>query len=198
MFARREKPGLLHRIRLFLFPPGGLKRAWTYIWHRTKRISATPYAIAAGFAAGAFISFTPFIGFHFILAGILAWFLRGSILASALGTAVGNPLTFPFIWWATYNLGGLMLGYDLKSEITIDLPHGFGMMLLTHPGEALHIFWEVMSPIILPMLAGALPLGSITGLATYLLVYKAVAEYQERRRMRLAARRQQLQGQAAE
>ncbi len=198
MFARREKPGLLHRIRLFLFPPGGLKRAWTYIWHRTKRISATPYAIAAGFAAGAFISFTPFIGFHFILAGILAWFLRGSILASALGTAVGNPLTFPFIWWATYNLGGLMLGYDLKSEITIDLPHGFGMMLLTQPGEALRLFWEVMSPIILPMLVGALPLGGITGLAFYLLVYKGVAEYQERRRARLAARRRQLQSQAAE
>ena len=198
MFARRQKPGLLRRIWLFLFPPGGLRRAWTYIWHRTKRISATPYAIAAGFAAGAFVSFTPFIGFHFILAGLLAWFLRGSILASALGTVVGNPLTFPFIWWGTYNLGGLMLGYDLKSEITIDLPHGFGMMLLTQPGEALSLFWEVMSPIILPMMVGALPLGSIAGLAFYFLVYKAVAEYQERRRARLAARRRQLQSQAAE
>ena len=198
MFARREEPGLLQRIRLFLFPPGGLRRAWMYIWHRTKRISASPHAIAAGFAAGAFVSFTPFIGFHFILAGILAWFLRGSILASALGTAVGNPLTFPFIWWATYNLGGLILGYDLKSEITINLPHGFGMMLFTHPAEFFHVFWEVMSPIILPMLVGALPLGGAVGLGFYFLVRKAVREYQERRRARLAERRRQLKGQAAE
>ena len=198
MFARREKPGLLRRVWLFIFPPGGLKRAWTYVWHRTKRISATPHAIAAGFAAGAFVSCTPFIGFHFILAGILAWFLRGSILASALGTAVGNPLTFPFIWWATYNLGGLILGYDLKSEITIDLPHGFGMMLFTRPGEFFSMFWEAMSPLIVPMLVGSLPIGLPLGAGFYFLVRKAVSEYQERRRARLAARRRQLQGQAAE
>ncbi len=198
MFARREKPGILQRIRLFLFPPGGLRRAWTYIWHRTKRIAATPYAIAAGFAAGAFVSFTPFIGFHFILAGILAWVLRGSILASALGTAVGNPLTFPFIWWATYNLGGLILGYDLKSEITIDLPQGFWMMLFTQPAEFFHMFWEALGPILLPMLVGSLPIGGAFGIVIYFLVYKAVARYQERRRERLELRRRQLQGQAAE
>ncbi len=169
-----------------------------YIWHRTKRISATPYAIAAGFAAGAFVSFTPFIGFHFILAGILAWILRGSILASALGTAVGNPLTFPFIWWATYNLGGLILGYDLKSEISIDLPHGFWMMLFTQPGTFFHMFWEALGPILLPMLVGAIPIGGAVGIGLYFLVYKAVARYQERRRERLDTRRRHLQGQAAE
>ena len=198
MFARREKLNILQRVRLFLFPPGGVHRAWMYIWHRTKRIAATPHAIAAGFAAGAFVSFTPFIGFHFILAGILAWLLRGSILASALGTAVGNPLTFPFIWWATYNLGGLMLGYDLKSEITIDLPQGFWMMLFTQPSEFFHMFWEALGPILLPMLAGALPIGGLFGIGVYFLVLKAVTRYQQRRRTRLQTRRRQLQGHAAE
>ncbi len=198
MFARRKKPGLLRRVWRFLFPPGGLRRAWAYVWHRTKRISATPYAIAVGFAAGAFVSITPFIGFHFILAGTLAWLLRGSILASALGTGVGNPLTFPFIWWATYNLGGLLLGYDLKSEITIDLPHGFWMWLFTDPGHFAKVFWEVMGPIIVPMSVGALPIGGLVGLAVYFLVYQTVASYQQRRRERLEARRRELQGQAAE
>ncbi len=198
MFARREKPGLLRRVRLFLFPPGGLHRAWAYIWHRTKRISASPHAIAAGFAAGAFVSFTPFIGFHFILAGILAWFLRGSILASALGTGVGNPLTFPFIWWATYNLGSLLLGYDLKSEIHINLPHGFWLLAITHPGQFAHVFWEVLGPIILPMLVGALPIGGAFGIAVYFLVRTAVRRYQQRRSARLAERRRQLRRQAAE
>ncbi len=198
MFARREKPGVLRRLWHFLFPPGGLRRAWMYIWCRTKRLSDSPHAIAVGFAAGAFVSFTPFIGFHFILAGLLAWFLRGSILASALGTGVGNPLTFPFMWWATYNLGGLMLGYDLKSDITIHLPEGFWMLLFTHPGAFVHHFWEAMGPIIVPMMVGAVPIGGVVALGIYFLVLKAVRSYQCRRRERLQARRQQLQRQAAE
>jgi uncharacterized protein (DUF2062 family) len=65
-----------------------------------------PRGIALGFAARAFVSFTPFIGVHFILAGLLAFALRASILASAIGTVVGNPVSFPFIWLAAYNLGG--------------------------------------------------------------------------------------------
>ena len=32
-----------------------------------KNIRATPYAIAMGVAAGTFASYTPFMGFHFIL-----------------------------------------------------------------------------------------------------------------------------------
>ena len=193
MFARREKPSLLERARQFLFPRGGLKRAWAYIWHRTKRISASPYMIAAGFAAGAFVSFTPFIGFHFILAGILAFFLRGSILASALGTAVGNPLTFPFIWWATYNVGGFLLGYDLKGEIHIHLPDGTMMLLFSDPARFWDVFWGALGPIILPMLVGAFPVGGPVALALYFLVYKGVASYQEHRRTLLSERRRQLE-----
>ena len=57
--------------------------------------------VAAGVAAGAFTSFTPFMGLHFLFAALFAWAIRGNLLASALGTFVGNPLTFPFIWAAT-------------------------------------------------------------------------------------------------
>ncbi len=193
MFARREKPSFFHRLRQLVFPRGGLKRAWAYIWHRTKRISASPHTIAIGFAAGALVSFTPFIGFHFLLAALLAWVLRGSILASALGTGVGNPLTFPFIWWATYNLGGMMLGYDLKGEIHIHLPHGTMMLFFSDPVRFWEVFWEAMGPIIVPMSVGALPIGLPVAIAAYFLVRKTVHAYQHRRRHLLQTRRRQLE-----
>ncbi|MFR8207121.1 MAG: DUF2062 domain-containing protein [Alphaproteobacteria bacterium] len=34
------------------------------------------------------------MGFHLLLAALTAWIIRGNILASALGTAAGNPWTF--------------------------------------------------------------------------------------------------------
>ena len=36
--------------------------------------------------------------------------MRGSILASALGTFFGSPLTFPLIWITTFNIGNWFLG----------------------------------------------------------------------------------------
>lgn len=182
-----------------MLPPGGFRRAYTYIWHRAKRISASPHKIALGFAIGAFVSFTPFIGLHFVLAGLLAWLLRGSILASALGTAVGNPISFPLIWWGTYNVGGWLLGYEHRSEIVIDLPHGFWLMLVRDFGGFWKQFWEVLGPIIVPMMVGALPLGAVVGLVVYFLVRPAVASYQRRRQALLNRRAAaNLERQAAE
>jgi len=104
MFLRRKSPGFWLRVRNLIWPKMGLSRAWRYVVHRMARLKASPHAIALGFAAGAFASFTPFVGLHFILAGLIAFALRSSILASAIGTVVGNPLTFPFIWLSTYNV----------------------------------------------------------------------------------------------
>ena len=188
MFARRHKPHLLARAWNFLFPRGGLRRAYTYIWYRAKRISASPHKIALGFACGAFASFTPFVGFHFLTAALIAWPLRGSLLASALGTSVGNPLTFPFIWWATYNVGGMMLGYEHRGEINIDLPDGIMLLLFTDPAEFWRQFWEVMGPILTPMLVGSLPLGLACGAVIYFLTKPAIERYQQRRRQNLARR----------
>ncbi len=188
MFARRDKPSLFERLRNFVFPRRGLKRGYLYIWHRAKRIGASPHAIALGFAFGAFVSFTPFVGFHFILAGILAWLFGGSIIASALGTAVGNPLTFPFIWWSAYNLGGLMLGYAHKGEIHIQMPHGLLWMLFADPAGFGRAVWGILEPVFVPMLVGGIPIGAVAGAFFYLLVRRAVERYQAQKRTRLARR----------
>jgi uncharacterized protein len=190
LFKRRQGPTLFQRTLMVLWPRRGLQRGWRYLWHRMARISATPHTIALGVAIGAFVSFTPFLGLHFIIAALLALALGGNILASALGTAVGNPLTFPFIWLASYNLGALLLGYRQRTRIHIDLPEEMLVDVFTRPGAVWRSFWSAVDPYIVPMTVGGIPLGLACGLVVYIIVRSAVAGYQRRRQARLCKQRQ--------
>ena len=174
----------------WFWPRRGVRRGWMYVWHRVTRISASPHVIALGFAAGVFASFTPFVGLHFVLAGILALVVGGNILASALGTFVGNPLTFPFIWLSTYNLGGLFLGIERRESIDLSLPEGTVLAMFTQPRGFFNALWEVIGPVVTPMFVGGVPLGLIAGALCYFVVYSGVDGYQRRRRHRLAVRYQ--------
>lgn len=176
MFSRRTPLPLLHRAAAWLWPRGGWRRASTYLAHRVRRLPGTPYRIAAGFACGAAISFTPFIGFHFAGAALLALLLRGNLVASALGTVVGNPWTFPFVWAWTYNFGQWILG----GEPNPDLPDRMGLSyIFDRP-------WDVLWP----MTVGGIPTALAAWFAFFWPVRGAVAEYQwaRRRRMRRKAR----------
>jgi uncharacterized protein (DUF2062 family) len=95
-------------LRSFAWPRRGFGRVWRYLILRLLRLKASPHKAALGFAAGAAVSFTPFIGFHFILAAALAFVTRGSLIAALLGTIVGNPFTFPIIFTASYWIGDRM------------------------------------------------------------------------------------------
>jgi uncharacterized protein (DUF2062 family) len=174
MFGRKEKPPLSERVRVALWPRRSWSRSMRYVMQRVRRLTAEPHAVALGFACGVFASFLPFMGFHFLLAGLLAFALRGSILASAFGTAVGNPVTFPLIWFASLKLGRWIQGHggaDLSAEeVSSEVMDG--------PVERL-------APLLEPMTIGGAPLGLIAGLVSYVLVRRAVAAYQDRRRLRL-------------
>ncbi len=160
----------------------GLSRAWRYVVHRMARLKASPHVIALGFAAGAFASFTPFIGLHFILAGLLALALRASILASAIGTIVGNPLTFPFIWLATYNVGAALLGRETKVEVVLDLPldpeSAVNAGIMTFAGGLL----RQLEPVFLPMIIGGTLLGLACAVACYFIVRLSVDRFKKRRK----------------
>jgi len=189
MFRRRQGPTLFQRLVRFLWPQRGLHRGWRYLWHRMTRISATPHTIALGVAIGAFVSFTPFMGLHFLIAALLAFILGGNILASAFGTAVGNPLSFPFIWLASYNLGALLLGHRQRTRIHIDLPDDMFVLMFTEPLEFWQALWRAIDPYVLQMVVGGIPLGLACGAAVYIIVRSAVAGYQHRRQARLCKMR---------
>lgn len=143
---------------------------------RVLRLTASPHAVAAGFAAGVFVSWTPFIGVHFVMAFVIAYFLSGNMVAAALGCATfGNPLTYPFIWGITWEIGHLLLSRKNEMEGQIDLGALF---------HQLH-FTELWRPVLEPMLVGAIPPAVVTSLALYAVVYYAVKGFQSRRRARL-------------
>jgi uncharacterized protein (DUF2062 family) len=157
----------------------GWRRAATYYSHRLKRLPGSPYTIAAGFACGAAVSFTPFIGFHFLLGALLALVLRGNLIASAVGTAVGNPWTFWLIWYAIFEIGNFILGYESGAAPVEGLTLG---VVFDRPGD-----------ILIPMMVGGLVLAPIVWIIAFLIVRRIVKTYQRlrRQRRRNAVRRRQ-------
>jgi uncharacterized protein (DUF2062 family) len=177
LFRRRESQSLLARVRTAVWPRHSWSRSARYFGKRVLRLSGSPHAVAAGVAAGVFASFTPFIGLHFILSFIFAFIVGGNMLAAGIGTFVGNPLTFPFIWASTYSLGSHILGQS-------------NMFAMHEVHYALaHRSFDVLWPIIAPMLVGALPIGLPIAVAFYVTAFLAVRAFRELRRERLDARR---------
>lgn len=181
LFRRRQRPTNIERLRVAVWPRHSWVRSTRYYGKRVLRLTATPHAIALGFAAGAFASFTPMVGFHFIISFALAWVVRGNLIAAALGTSVGNPLTFPFIWASTYKVGQLILGGKQPGSHE-EVHEEFMTRLLDHS-------IDVLLPMFKPMMVGAIPIGLVVGTVCYVLVYKSVEVYQHRRRAVLARSR---------
>lgn len=161
------------------------RRSWSrsvqYFKKRVMRLSASPHAIAAGVAAGIFASFTPFVGFHFFLSFIVAFLIAGNMLAAALGTAVGNPLTFPFIWAASFEVGRRILGGH----------HGPPAEHLAHADISAGLLsqsFDKIWPVIVPMVVGGAIIGLVTGSIAYVIMRFAVAAYQKARRNRFQQR----------
>lgn len=172
LFRRRQPAGWSERLRLMLWPRRSFRRSVLYLTKRIMRIAATPHAVALGVAIGVFVTFIPVPGLHIVLAVALAWPMAGNLVASALGTAIGNPLTFPFIWGATYELGQAILRFgEPGAAAPIELGHA---MLDFRLAE----LWE---PLLKPMVVGGLPLGVLFSLVSYVLTRWAVARFQGRR-----------------
>jgi uncharacterized protein (DUF2062 family) len=201
ILKRRKSVGLFRKVRNFFWPEIGFPRAAKYMSHKVNRISGSPHAIALGFAAGAFASFTPLIGFHFVVAALIAWAIGGNMLASAIGTSVGNPLTFPFIWFITHNTGSYLLGLEGREEISISTPEAGMQLLFTHPAQFFSELWSGLEPVFFPMCVGSIPLGLSCAIASYVLLKPAVGKYKKRRRKlrekRMAELRKRRDAQAA-
>ena len=175
MFKRRNPQTTLEKWQQFIWPREGWTRALKYTWQRTIRLNGSAHSIALGLAAGAFVSASPFIGMHLLIAALIAWVFGGNIIASAVGTWAGNPLSFPFIWLTTFNIGHLMLGTEDKAG---DLPElSFGLFIDAPISSLL--------PVILPMAVGGLVVGTVMAVATYYPSLWAVRFYQKRRRDKL-------------
>jgi uncharacterized protein len=189
LFKRRNQAGIVERIRVGVWPRRNFVRSVRYVLLRLKRLPSSPHRIAVGAAAGIFAVFTPFLGLQLILAGVISWVLRGSIFASLLASFAGNPLTYPPIWFATFNLGNALLGAQTSMRI-VDLQSKAAALWESMIGlspEGIGAAMEGLWPLFKPMVIGSLPLGGFAAFTTYMAVKKMIASSNARKRQKLAS-----------
>lgn len=197
VFKRRDARPWGRIAREFIYPRGGWKRAAYYVTHRLRRLPDAPHRIARGIFAGVFISFTPLFGFHFIGGALIAWLIRGNILAALLATFVGNPVTMPFIAITAVETGHWMLGIekplDLVSIFAAFSSAGTELwqnLVAAFNGEprhwsSLHHFFQT---IYLPYLVGGIIPGIVVSAGFYYGSLPIIGAYQKHRKKKNAER----------
>jgi len=195
LFSRKNPATWSEWFRIMLWPRRSWSRSAKYVSKRVLRLTASPHAISAGVAAGVFASFTPFLGLHFLLAFLIAYFIAGNFLAAASGTFFGNPLTFPFIWASTYKTGNFILSGDTEAVQEGELEELDDLADTDWIGLGFEGAWDtvvgIWEPVVKPMLIGSIPLGVLFGIIAYLLTRWASVRFNEarlKRRRRKAAR----------
>jgi uncharacterized protein (DUF2062 family) len=141
----------------------------------------TPERVAAAVALGVGVGLSPFIGFHFILAIVLAFAFRLNKLDTVLGSLVGNPWTLPPFFAASYRVGRALLGYSSTRVAPL------------HWQRILHEdFWIAFrgpgfGPRLAAFLVGTTLLAVATALVTYVVLRGMLRAY-HRRHPRIAER----------
>lgn len=188
MFKRPTPRNALTRIRRIIYPSGGWIRAIRY--HRIKllRIVDDPRRVAVGVFIGTFVAFTPFFGFHFLLALAIAWAIGGNMLASLIAAMVCNPLTLPIIAYTTTSLGRWIL-YDENSIDDINSAEDTGetmwnsfLSLFGGGDSAWQDFTSLFEQLFLPYLVGGMLLGLVSAVAAAWFTAHAIASSQKLRR----------------
>jgi len=116
-------------------------------------LDAHPGHIAAGFAVGVFISFTPFFGLHTPLAIALAFIFRLNKLTCITGAWINTPLTVVPVLAASYNLGRVLRGKPIKELSFTSLD------------------WHSLQPYAKSILLGSSIIGFVAAVAGYFICY---------------------------
>ena len=192
MFRSRHRVSLPDRLLGWFWPRGGLVRASRYLLRRLQRIPGTPHRLAAGFAFGASLSMTPFIGLHAVGAIVLAWVFGGSWVTALIGTAVGNPWTFPLIWILIYQAGAILVPGVADGDISVAAVTD-ELVTLASAVTNLALAWDFELALrdlrqlrLLPtMTVGSIPFVIAVWVVSYYLVRSSISQYQKLRRSRL-------------
>ncbi len=146
--------------------------AWKHNWRdfvaKAKTLQGDPHYVAMGMAIGVFVSITPTIPFHTVIAIFLAFILRGSKPAAAIGVWFCNPVTVPVFYLASYKAGMLILGrsapFDVKYESITELA-------------------KLGLDVTVAMTMGGVILGIIPGIAAYFITRKIFTKIRQRSKL---------------
>ena len=158
------------RVRYKKKPPvfTGPRERFGQMLVRMRQLEGSPHYLALGMAVGIFVSITPIIPLQTIVAVFLAFLVRGSKSAAALGTWLSNPLTIPVVYYANYKLGCALLGYQTTLDsIAFD---SFSQLM----GLGLEVTWA--------MIVGGVVIGAILGVAAYFITLRVFITIRRRAR----------------
>ncbi|MBW2740074.1 MAG: DUF2062 domain-containing protein [Deltaproteobacteria bacterium] len=119
---------------------------------RFKQLNGDPHYVARGMAIGVFISVTPTIPFHTVIALALAFVLRGSKAAAAIGVWFSNPITIPLFYKGSYDVGMSILGNSAPFNIEY---------------ESILELLKLGADVTLAMITGGVVLGILPAIAAY-------------------------------
>jgi len=125
-------------------------------------LDSHPAHIAAGFAVGVFISFTPFFGLHTPLAIALAFVFRLNKLTCISGAWINTPLTVVPTLALSYKLGRFLRGKPVNE--------------LAFKG----LEWQNLKPYAKSLLLGSSIIGFVAAVAAYFICYWLVVAFRRK------------------
>lgn len=206
VFKRRDSRPWGRVLAEWVYPRGGWSRAFQYVRHRLHRLPGTPETIARGIFAGAVAVFTPFFGFHFVVAALIAKLMRGNIVAALLATFIGNPLTYVPIAFISLRVGHFMMGSTMRGAVDESLIAKFAGAMGDLWRNFLAIFTEDTAQwaelgvfyydVFFPWMVGGIIPGIVTGIVAYYLSVPVIRAYQKRRSAKLRKKMEKLRAQS--
>jgi uncharacterized protein (DUF2062 family) len=145
---------------------------------RIKKLQGDPGYIAMGMAIGVFVGVTPTIPFHTVIAVALAFVLKGSKPAAAIGVWFANPVTIPIFYIGSFKLGTLILNKPIPFDVKF---------------ESIKELMTLGLDVTIAMVVGGAILGIIPAIASYFLTYRFMVIVREK-----AKKRKDSRGQGAE
>ena len=161
----------------------GIKQNLSLFITRIKRLQGDPHYIAMGMAIGVFVSVTPTIPFHTIIAVLFAFLLKGSKPAAIIGVWFSNPVTIPIFYVGSYKTGKLLIG-NSSSELQkiINFMETIESQLCFEAKyQVIANFFTHELKLACAMIIGGIILGIIPGIAAYFITRKVFVGIRELR-----------------
>ena len=137
---------------------------------RFKQLNGDPHYVALGMAIGVFISVTPTIPFHTVIALALAFILRGSKAAAAIGVWFSNPITIPLFYKGSYDVGVSILGNSAPFSTEY---------------ESILELLKLGADVTIAMITGGVILGILPGIAAYFITRRIFIKLRLRKKSRI-------------
>lgn len=145
-----------------------MKSRYQYICDRIRsimKLDDSPHKLAAAFALGIFIAFSPWLGLHIVSCIVLAWLFRLNKVVVLTASFINNPWTivpmYAFCLW----FGFKITGSDAPVPDIAWADIGFRDMI------------TLLKPFIWPYVAGTLAIGAAAAIIGYGTFFWGVRRY---------------------